>query len=369
MRFKEFLVESDVTGLTKKAYKKTIDVVNSAIKDFLKEHASKDMFDDDNFQKYLDKLKPKFLRLTVGILYKLEAAYEQLATEEVESRFGKITKFKDIKSGHADAAWDKMWWIGTIKVLIDDKEGLKKQSSGYFQSSSREVRKDFPARKTEGLDEFNDPVTGIQIAIDVEWFSNFLKDIVIDTLASTGEPYFDIEYGKDHLDLLINMVDTFSHEVTHLLQYTKSSLTTHKRNVANFDVYAKKNYLPQRIQKRIDGVLDADSNKWTGEQWALYLSRAIEIDAHAVSVASKIISVCDDKNPRDELYNLECFIEDLKSGFMESKSFNLYTNVIKPWINKNPNCAKVWKRFMKKISTQILTRIEAVKKEIKSQED
>ena len=373
MRFKQFLLqESNVNDLSRKAFAETKGLFEKEIQASLKKWATGDVFEDDiTLDEYLNThVKRKFGILVEKTLRKLEGLYEEMALEEIEKRFGKMTHYGDLDgSGSDEENWKKLWWVGHIKVLIEDDSSVSdRQCKGYFLNKSSSVEKMFHARKWVGFDPMKEGMVGIQIAFNFRDFTRDLQEITTDWLLNSYN--FKVELDNWHgveTKIISNIVDTYCHEVTHLIQHIKATLDSRARNVANDDNYAKKHFLDKKTLKKVEEIMTIDSKKWSDAQWDKYLSQAIEIDAHAVSVASKVLSAVASKNPETELTLIREIIDEIKFGYYDSKSMKMYQERFQGKDNKRFKI--VWKRFLKKVSVQLLDRVDELKAEIKKQED
>lgn len=363
MKFSDFLIESNVNSLINSANKVLFKTLDTEIKQVLQRHRSK--YDAHDPQPFIDAIKPDLIILSSGVLNQIEGEFKHLATAEVEERFGKIMSYHRAKhEPDFDATWKHLWWIGNIIVWFQNKNSDLK-TSGYFQSSSSEVLKKFPDELTKHIDPFKESCVGINVSFDKPVFKAQLKNAVIESVAD-GELDIDLKVDDRLNELLVNIVDTFAHEVTHLLQYIKQNLSTHaKRTQGN---YQQKNYLGADI-KKIHEVISAESSTWTEKDWGIYLSSAIEIDAHAVSVASKVIQLCKHKYPSAELKNLSEVMNELRTGYVySSKSFDFYSSTIQQHVKSDRRYQKVWQRFLKKVAAQLLDRIEHVQAKVTAEE-
>lgn len=369
MKFSDFLIESNVNALITKTSKVVFGLLEQSVLALYKKHAFKGMFSDgDELQKFIDTLKPETKGMAEEYILLLEKEFAALAKAEVESRFGKISPYHEVMlEPDMDASWKKLWWVGRIFVWLEDK-GNGLGSSGYFQSSGSATQDAFPKRIAGSLDLYREGCVGINVAFSHKALITQLNDAVIERVVNSGDLDFDPNDDDRLKELLHNIVDTFAHEVTHLLQYTKQTLTTRARNVEGHNVYAKKNYLSKKL-KTVGKAISAESSSWSETEWEHYLANAIEIDAHAVSVAAKILQDCKSKHASHELGMLRDTLEELKAGYIySSKSFDFYSSKIQAKIEKDKRYQTVWRRFLKKIAAQLSDRIEELQKQVTAEE-
>ena len=363
MNFSDFLIESNVNSLINSANKVLFKTLDDEIEQILKRHRSK--YDVYDVQPFIDAIKPDLNIFATGVISQIESEFKHLATTEVERKFGKMMSYEQARNEpDFEDNWKRLWWVGNVIVWFQDK-GAELNASGYFQSSASEVVKKFPEQLTKHINLYDEACVGINVAFDHGVFKAQLKNAVIETIAD-GELKVDLKIDDRLNELLINIVSTFAHELTHLLQYIKQKLSTHA-NKTRGD-YQQKNYLGVDI-KKIYEVISAESGTWTEKDWGIYLSSAIEIDAHAVSVAAKVLQIAKHKYPSTELYRLKEILEELRTGYVySSKSFDFYTDKIQQHVKSDRRYQKVWQRFLKKVAAQLLDRIEHVQAKVTAEE-
>jgi len=314
------------------------------------------VYDADAKDSFLDDFKKKLQSEKENLLLNISKALSKLTLQEIEHKFGKITNYRD----QSPAKWETLWWVNAPIVWVQQAEKKSSGVYGYFQRSAEAVKKDFPKELTSHLN-FNDDVpVGIALFVPTNELLFNINEEVYKNIVESDHVGFMI--ADDLKKIVDEIAATFSHELKHLFHYIAQNLDTANKNIRNsLDLFNMSNFLPKK--KRI---YPADDNQsfFDGIDLPTYLMTATEVDAHATSVAAKILlKAQNDNNPKYEIEYLEGALQDLSYNYdpTNSASFKYYQDNIK---DHGKQFNRVWKRFLKKIASEINDRISELKNKI-----
>lgn len=361
MRLYQIINEANVNSTILSANKLISNSISELVKDLYSNLDAKDVVNDsDATDAFMKKVRPELAKRKDAWVVKLSKDLSALVRNEIENKYGKITRHGDHKHDvDFDDKWKTLWWVNEPIVWISehDRPGQGKETYGYFTRDSEKVRNDFPRELTSHLDHRRDIAIGIALYSPIDRLFEAINNEIFENIVASNHVGFRVS-SEEIRDIIHGIVSTLSHEVKHLFHYITQNLTTEpKRIPQSQDLYSQSNFLPKRKRNykvRADDIFDKID-------LPTYLMTATEVDAFATSVASKIILQSASDNPRYEIQDLEDALQNLSVGYTDSRVFAQYYDEIKA---HGKQFDRVWKRFLKKITSEITARIEELKSEL-----
>lgn len=354
MRLYQILAEAHVNSTIVDANQLIGSSVVELVKQLYRDLGAARVIDNtDAVDAFMKKVRAELEKRKDKWTIDVSKALSSLIIREIEGKYGKITRYGDQQEG--PAKWESLWWVNEPIVWIreQDRDTRTYASYGYFQYDGNQVVEDFPEELTFHLDPRKDIAVGIAI------FSPITK-----LFASIYDEIFENIVGSNHVGFVLSeriqeiihgMVSTFSHEVKHLYHYISQNLATASKHIRDSrGLFAQANFLPKK--KRVHHTQLDDI--FSGFDVPTYLMTATEVDAHATSVASKLILRSASTHPQYEIEALEDALLDLSYGFAHSDSYDRYRSEIRA---HGKQFDRVWKRFLKKIASEVTARIEELK--------
>lgn len=375
MNIRELLSESNVNHLAMQSGRLSrallTRLVNQAIEqtgfEELKRQAEEVDFEETEFA------RDEIPAIVEQFVEQLETVYKRLAIDEVTKRYGSIQPLDD--SGSSVQQWHKLWWVGDIIVWLGHSEQAGDRTHGMFNNTPDDVKQQFPKHLLRGIRKYGGVCVGVYIGVNLHRFQALIREAIAREIFENGSSKLHIKPDSSLDVLLINLSTTYTHEVTHLLQWVHSMLDIEKRRVKNASIYTyqAKSYATKKAQEILYAI-GADASKWSNDEWRTYLSSAVEIDAHAVSVASSILQQYHmPDNPADEIELLKTAVGDLSVGYLErySGSFANYYHYIRSHASPEElkTRTRIWQRFLKKIAMQLTHRIDELTALVSKKQD
>lgn len=384
MPFKQFLQEkidlSDVLIDARQIIENIIITVSNNL--VSRSEAKFDPKDDDEYNSFTDKvitdIKQTLTQEFVNFSYidNIIRQLEDNLTQHVEKKFGKIVQPTVNDKGEVEK--NHLYTIGHILISIhtDDESsagGWFSYHPGHFASLPWNVAKDTTLHdRATAHARNNENSVGITVICNLNDFRRAVNTEIVDSISNNGEfRLYEIEKNGPLDQIITRLLSTYSHEVEHLYQYIGTQLTG-KHDYR----FPTKSYLPKDVKQTTDKII------WDTGMDLNYYATNIEIDAHAMSVASKIIQQSMEydsgyrrrTDPQKVNYartwdNLNAALWNVKEGWIYDTSWTSYAKM-KANMNDHPVLLKIWKRFIKKVyekidnyATKMRAGMEAERKE------
>lgn len=342
-------------------FSQIVRFINSKVKDIAAPYAApgETFRTGDDLHDFATKQREAIPGMVSEMFLKMEATFQRLAQDYLGSLMNTMTT-----KGSVDYS---PWATDRIVVWIEDNGGTDAGSGGAFMyTRDNMINLGVPSRLMSTIPPNTNAVcihmhcsfaytaTALDRALEASVDSGELIPLRLDHTQTASE---------DFVAQLVNLLDTLLHEYTHLQQWAKQLKTdTSSSKFAS----AEKHYAKPSTLHAFQ-IASSDIMKWGPKEWTGYLSSAIEIDAHAVSVASTIIMQCRKTSGdlEEEYSNIVFAIKDLSHGYTTAKSLDMYDN-IRRYTPDPEEFKRVYQRFMKKVGAQLVAYADQLLHQIKA---